>query len=614
MSMRSPHGVATRTQAPGRGATTIVIALPLIVTFAFAGTQPSLLTPARCTCTGIDESGCGGSNSIVCRTCAESGSAARRRAAAKSERMSRLVRNGRAARLVVRLDAVVRRFLRDHHVVGVRLAQAGGGDADELRLRAQVLDVLRAGEAHAAAEAADELRHHGADRAHTAIRLERAALVEDRLARRFVGAGEKRADHHAVRAGGDGLGHVAGELDAAVADERHVVLLRGARAVEDRGDLRDAGAGDDARRADRAGSDADLDGVDTELAEVARAFVRGNVAGDELRRRKDFLELPDRVHDGGGVRVRGVDDDDVDLGVDERAGAVEAVAADADGGAAAEPAERILRGLRIAPRLLDVLDGDEALEVAVGVDDEELLDAMLVEDLARLLERGADGRGDEVLLGHALGDRQVEARLEAQVAVGENADELAVGVGHRHAGDFVFLHDLQRLGDRLPRPHGDGVDDHARLGALDLVDLFRLLLDGHVLMDDAEPALLGHGDGQARLGDGVHRCGDDGDVEADLAREARGDVDEVGMDVGAGGTEEDVVEGEADFDAGVEARGALRLTLLVFVNDDAADRRDLMEYTLVAHRLPLWSSIEQGPSAPKLHGAKLRFGAHTPRC
>ena len=44
---------------------------------------------------------------------------------------------------------------------------------------------------------------HRADRAHAAVRLERAALVEDRLARRLVGAGEERADHHAVRARGD---------------------------------------------------------------------------------------------------------------------------------------------------------------------------------------------------------------------------------------------------------------------------------------------------------------------------------------------------------------------------------------------------------------------------
>ena len=152
----------------------------------------------------------------------------------------------------------------------------------------------------------------------------------------------------------------------------------------------------------------------------------------------------------------------------------------------------------------------------------------------------------EVLLRHPLGDRQIEARLETEVAVGEDADQLAVRVGHRHAGDLVLRHHLQRLGDGLPRPHGHGIDDHPRLGALDLVDFLGLRVDRHVLVDDAEAALLGHGDGQARLGDGVHGRGDDGDVEADVAGQARGDVDEVRMDVGLGGTEQNVVERERE--------------------------------------------------------------------
>ena len=44
-----------------------------------------------------------------------------------------------------------------------------------------------------------------------------------------------------------------------------------------------------------------------------------------------------------------------------------------------------------------------------------------------------------------------------------------------------------------------------------------LRLDRQVLVDDAEAALLGHGDRQARLGDRVHRGRDDRDVQADLA-------------------------------------------------------------------------------------------------
>ncbi len=38
-------------------------------------------------------------------------------------------------------------------------------------------------------------------------------------------------------------------------------------------------------------------------------------------------------------------------------------------------------------------------------------------------------------------------------------------------GDVVALHQLDRVGDEIVRPERDGLDDHPRLGALDLVDL-----------------------------------------------------------------------------------------------------------------------------------------------
>src|SRR5690606_40302497 len=52
---------------------------------------------------------------------------------------------------------VVRRLLRDRDVVGVALAEAGGGDADELRPLLERLDGLAAAVAHRGAEAADHL-------------------------------------------------------------------------------------------------------------------------------------------------------------------------------------------------------------------------------------------------------------------------------------------------------------------------------------------------------------------------------------------------------------------------------------------------------------------------
>ena len=62
----------------------------------------------------------------------------------------------------------------------------------------------------------------------------------------------------------------------------------------------------------------------------------------------------------------------------------------------------------------------------VVIDHQHALEAMPVHQLLRLLEVGAFGDRDElVALGHDVGDRLVEVGLEAQVAIGHDADDLA---------------------------------------------------------------------------------------------------------------------------------------------------------------------------------------------
>src|SRR5207245_776521 len=68
---------------------------------------------------------------------------------------------------------------------------------------------------------------HRLERPHAAIELVGPALVEDRLARALLRAGEETADHDAVGAGGDRLGDVARELDAAVGDQEDAGARRG---------------------------------------------------------------------------------------------------------------------------------------------------------------------------------------------------------------------------------------------------------------------------------------------------------------------------------------------------------------------------------------------------
>src|ERR1022692_3495810 len=96
---------------------------------------------------------------------------------------------------------------------------------------------------------AGALGHRG-QRSHSAIGLERAALVENGLARTLFGAGEQRADHDAVCPRRNRLGYVSGVLDPAVSDNGNIGITYSAGRFGDGGDLRNSGAGYDSSGAD----------------------------------------------------------------------------------------------------------------------------------------------------------------------------------------------------------------------------------------------------------------------------------------------------------------------------------------------------------------------------
>src|SRR5919201_1106513 len=228
------------------------------------------------------------------------------------------------------LAPIVRRLLRDRHVVGMALAQAGGSDANDLR-PLHLLDRRRAAVAHRLAQPADELvqdrgqrplvwdspldslrhelldvldvalevavarraaRAHRAERAHAAVLLEPLALVEDDFPGGLVGAGEDGARHHAVRAGSNCLRDVARRCQTAIPDDRNA---RRAGALVDGGDLRNADAGDDASRARCPRPLADLHRVGAGVDQRLRRLRGGDVAGDDV-------DLPLRLDPRNHVR------------------------------------------------------------------------------------------------------------------------------------------------------------------------------------------------------------------------------------------------------------------------------------------------------------------------
>src|SRR5438309_1047548 len=206
----------------------------------------------------------------------------------------------------------------------------------------------------------------------------------------------------------------------------------------------------------------------------------------------------------------------------------------------------VLVGVGMLAALEDVLHRDEAPQDAVLVHHRELLDAVRAEDPLRLVERGALGRRDQAVLRHGVADRAVQLPLELQVAVRDDPDQLPRPIDDRHARDLEPGHQLVGLAQRAVRAQRDGIEDHPRLAALDAVHLRRLAVDGPVLVQHADAARPRHRHGHLRLRDGVHRGGDEWDVEGDAAGELAAHVHVPRVHAGVARGEQHIVEGEGD--------------------------------------------------------------------
>jgi hypothetical protein len=212
----------------------------------------------------------------------------------------------------------------------------------------------------------------------------------------------------------------------------------------------------------------------------------------------------------------------------------------------AQPALLVLAGMGIGLRLFHVLHGDQA-DAAVGVvDDQQLLDAVLVQQALRLLLADAFLDGDQPFLGHQGGDRLLRVLGEAHVAVGQHADQLlGLALDHRNAGDLVAVHQGQGVGQGLVGMDGDRIDHHARFELLDPADLVGLLFDGEVLVDHAHAAGLGQGNGETPLGHRVHGRGQQRDAQLDGAGQPGARVGLVWEDCRLRRLEKDVVESKS---------------------------------------------------------------------
>ena len=199
-----------------------------------------------------------------------------------------------------------------------------------------------------------------------------------------------------------------------------------------------------------------------------------------------------RLEHARGMAVGGVHHQQIHLGLHQFRRALQVIARGPQGRAHPQAPLLVFAGVGVLDLLLNILYGNKPTKIIGVIDNQKFFHAVLVQHPLGFFQGRSHGDGDQVLLGHHLFHRQVEAVLEAQVAVGQDAHQLAI-LGDGHAGNLVLLHDFQRIGDPVLGADGDGIDNHAAFRALHLIHFQRLLGNRHAAMHDADAALLRQG-------------------------------------------------------------------------------------------------------------------------
>ena len=351
-----------------------------------------------------------------------------------------------------------------------------------------------------------------------------------------------------MRASADGDRDIAREFQASVRTNGNTELRGHFRAFVDRADLRFADPGDDPGRADGPRPLPDLQPVGSRAAQPFRGLGLGNVPDQDIEI-VTLLERPERFEDPLGIAVGRINNHEINLFPHEFFHALEGVVIHTDRGRDPQPAVPVdVEDLGIAEQYpLDVAESVESRDLSFPVDQRKDLLLVLFHDAIRFPQPNPRSGSDD-LPGHDLLRFQGMVFAEIEIVLRQDADQAVLAVGNQKGMEielpFFFIG--KNLADGHILIDADRFLDEAVQVEFHLGDLGGLFLRAEVLVDDTDPAEFRDLDRHFGLGNGIHGRAGEGNLQANVSRELRLDVDVIRQGRGVSRRQPHVGIGQGD--------------------------------------------------------------------
>ena len=193
--------------------------------------------------------------------------------------------------------------------------------------------------------------------------------------------------------------------------------------------------------------------------------------------------------------------------------------------------------------LFNIPDGDESLQVSVLIHQRQFFNAVGLQDFLGVINGGIFRCRYQAFRCHDVADGAGKVCFKAHITVGDNAYQLSF-LRNGHAGNMVLVHEFIRIGQGIVRSQVDRVHNDAMLGTLDQLHFPGLFINAHILVNDADTAFTGHGNGHFRFRHRIHAGTHNRNIETDMSCEVRAHVHVPWKNGGMGRNQEHIVKGK----------------------------------------------------------------------